>query len=79
MSESSSCRRLVLAQRPGFRIVFCQAHQLIELEMGGVSVRLAPEAFAGMADSMQTGLQHLETLDTSQLAFTKFMQQFKLH
>lgn len=72
---STLCRHVLLARSPGVRIVLCTVHHLVELDMGGVTMRLEAEAFARMANCMQLAFTHLQGLNTHHKAFAQFMQQ----
>ena len=52
MSANQGCEKIELAGTAGFRIMYCPACQVVELEIGALSLRLAPEIVQRFANVM---------------------------
>lgn len=56
------CEKVVLAETAGFRVIYCMQCQVVELEMGALSMRLTPEIVQQFANILMKGSLRLERL-----------------
>ena len=54
------CEKIELANSCGVRLVYCQDCQVVELEIGAISVRLCPDVIQRMANVMMKASLELE-------------------
>ncbi|MEY3747166.1 MAG: hypothetical protein RL194_625 [Pseudomonadota bacterium] len=66
MSESSGCEKIQVANAHGCRIYYCQTHQVAELEIGAISIRLDIEAYAALSGVMQQSHARIAVLNQTQ-------------
>ena len=66
MSESSGCEKIQVASAHGCCIHYCQTHQVIELEIGAITIRLDIEAYAALSGLMQQSYRRIAVLNQTQ-------------
>lgn len=70
-----TCNRILLADNAGCRVAFCQTHQVAELEIGAMSLRLDVETFSNLNNIVQEAMQKIHTLHASQYAYDALLQK----
>lgn len=68
MLENQSCRKIELASTCGFRVMYCQECQIVELEIGALTLRFSPEFVQRFANIMMKASLRLELLTQQQSA-----------
>ena len=69
MATNQQCEKVELAGTQGFRVVYCQNCEVVELEIGALSLRLTPEIAQRFANVMMKASLRLErVLNSSNLA-----------
>lgn len=58
--NNPSCEKVELANSCGVRLIYCQDCQIVELEIGAISVRLCPDVIQRMANVMMKASLELE-------------------
>ncbi len=77
MSEAIVCKRVLLSGQPGLRVLYCEAHHTVELEIGAMSLRLDESALATMSEGLDVAVRRLQDLQSHQGAFDAFMRQLR--
>ncbi len=54
------CEKIELANSAGVRLIYCQDCQVVELEIGAISVRLCPDVIQRIANVMMKASLALE-------------------
>ena len=66
VKNDSGCAKFELANSCGVRLIYCQDCQVVELEIGAISVRLCPDVIQRMANVMMKAslkLEHVAALN----------------
>jgi hypothetical protein len=58
--EQAICEKIELANSCGVRLVYCQDCNVVELEIGAISVRLCPDVIQRIANVMMKASLKLE-------------------
>ena len=74
------CEKVVLANSLGIKLVFCQACNVVELEIGAVSVRLCPDVVQQVANvMMKASLQDITPgFDSDRMAAEYYEKLYSL-
>ena len=56
------CEKIILGESLGVKLVFCQNCNVVELEIGAVSVRLCPDVFQQVANVMMKASLQLDQI-----------------
>lgn len=70
-----TCNKILLAGHEGCRVAYCQTHQVAEIEIGAMSLRLDIEAFSNLNALIQESMQKIHSLHASQHAYDKLLQK----
>ena len=77
------CEKIVLANSLGIKLVFCQACNVVELEIGAVSVRLCPDVVQQVANVMMKASLQLDHISLANKALqfekTLLLKQQVIH
>ncbi len=65
MQNSQACEKTELANSCGVRLIYCQDCQVVELEIGAISVRLCPEVIQRIANIMMKASLQLDHIMAS--------------
>lgn len=57
-----SCDKIILAESPSVRLIYCKNCDVIELEIGAISLRLAPTHIQRIANIMMKASLKLDTV-----------------
>lgn len=60
VNQAQTCEKIELANSCGVRLIYCQDCQVVELEIGAVSVRLCPEVIQRIANVMMKASLQLD-------------------
>lgn len=58
--QQAACEKIELANSCGVRLIYCQDCQVVELEIGAISVRLCPDVIQRIANAMMKASLKLE-------------------
>jgi uncharacterized membrane-anchored protein YhcB (DUF1043 family) len=50
--KQNPCTKVILAENLGLRLIYCSECEVVELEIGAISVRLSPNAIQRIANIM---------------------------
>ncbi len=70
MQSNQACEKIELANSCGVRLIYCQDCQVVELEIGAISVRLCPEVIQRIANVMMKAslqLDHVTAINNKEL------------
>ncbi len=73
------CEKIELAETAGFRVIYCSNCQVVELEVGALSLRLTPEMAQHFANVLMKGSLKLERLTQSGMYQKPMMEAGALH
>ncbi len=59
MDEHQGCKKIMLAGNHGCRVSYCETHQVAELEIGALSLRLDIEAFSTLNELLNESMQKI--------------------
>ncbi|MDR5170954.1 hypothetical protein IHQ56_03885 [Methylobacillus flagellatus] len=59
MKTANNCRRVVLAGAEGCRVLYCEECNVMEIEVGALSLRLEDHAFNSLAEMIQEAATRL--------------------
>ena len=59
-NNDTVCEKIELANSCGVRLIYCQDCQVVELEIGAISVRLCPDVIQRIANVMMKASLQLE-------------------
>ena len=59
-NNDAVCEKIELANSCGVRLIYCQDCQVVELEIGAISVRLCPDVIQRIANMMMKASLQLE-------------------
>jgi hypothetical protein len=59
---SDPCEKIILAESQGVRLIYCKNCDVIELEIGAISLRLAPTHMQQVANSMMKASLKLDRM-----------------
>jgi hypothetical protein len=77
---AQECEKIELAGTQGFRVVYCRNCDVVELEVGAMSLRLSPEIAQRFANVMMKASLRLErVVNSSGLATTGTQTSNALH
>ena len=66
VNNAARCDKIELANACGVRIIYCQDCDVVELEIGAISVRLCPEVIQRIANVMTKATLKLEHIVATQ-------------
>ncbi len=67
MNAHSNCKRVLLASNVGgCRVVYCEAHNTAEVEIGALSLRFDVEAFASLHELFDEAIKKISVIQSSQ-------------
>ncbi len=79
MKDFNSCKKVLLAGAEGCRVVYCETHQVAEMEIGALSLRFDLETF-GNLQALMTEAQHkIQRIQTTRAEQERTYRQFNLH
>ena len=67
--NQSDCTKIELANSLGVRLLYCETCQVVELEIGAISLRLSPDMIQRVANMMMKAslkLEHINAATKSQ-------------
>lgn len=68
--RQSNCTKIELANSLGVRLLYCENCEVVELEIGAISLRLSPDMIQRVANIMMKAslkLEHVNAASQSQL------------
>ena len=60
--NQTSCEKIVLAEALGLRLIYCKECNVVEFEIGAVSLRLCPDVVQRMANMLMKASLKLDRL-----------------
>lgn len=60
MGQDKQCEKFELAGTDGFRVIYCKRCEVVELEIGALSLRLSPEILQRFANILMKASLRLE-------------------
>lgn len=79
MKQKESCKRVLLAGDQGLRVLYCEACQVAELEIGAMSLRLEESSLHQMHDTISQALVKLSVLKALKVSPEFRFDQLDLH
>jgi hypothetical protein len=61
--KQNSCEKIILADSLGVRLIYCSECEVVELELGSISVRLHPSAIQRIANIMMKASLKLDKVE----------------
>ncbi|MGV3581816.1 MAG: hypothetical protein ACXW1T_08530 [Methylophilus sp.] len=61
--KQNSCEKIILADSLGVRLIYCSKCEVVELELGSISVRLHPSAIQRIANIMMKASLKLDKVE----------------
>ena len=77
MSETL-CKKIELANGLGVRLLYCENCQVVELEIGAMTLKLSPDKIQRMANIMMKASLKLDHVNAANQSQT-FIQQHLIH
>ena len=79
--QTSKCAKIELASGLGLRLLYCKNCDIVELEIGAISLRLSPQAVQRMANLMMKASLNLDRLTQreKQSRVEKTPENYALH
>ena len=74
-----SCDKIILAESPSVRLIYCKNCDVIELEIGAISLRLAPTHIQRIANIMMKASLKLDRMVNLQGTPNKESNMLHLH
>jgi hypothetical protein len=65
MQNYQACEKIELANSCGVRLIYCQDCQVVELEIGAISVKLCPDVIQRIANIMMKASLQLDHIMAS--------------
>jgi hypothetical protein len=78
MSENI-CEKIVLADSMGLRLIYCKDCNVVELEIGAVSLRLCPDAVQRMANMLMKASLKLDRLVSTPVEVQQLTETQVIH
>ncbi len=72
-----ACNKVVLARNEGCRVMFCESHQVAELEIGALSLRLDIEAFSTLNELLMEATQKIALLQNVKIQHQQLMHKMQ--
>lgn len=79
MNQNEPCKRVLLAGENGCRVVYCEACQVAELEIGALSLRLEERSLHQVHKTLEQALIKLSVLKALQISPEFRFDQLDLH
>lgn len=79
MNQNEPCKRVLLAGENGCRVVYCEACQVAELEIGALSLRLEESSLHQVHKTLEQALIKLSVLKALQISPEFRFDQLDLH
>jgi hypothetical protein len=79
MKDSNSCKKVQLAGGEGCRVVYCETHQVAEMEIGALSLRFDIETFANLQVLMTEAQHKIQHIQSTRAEQEQVYRQFNLH
>jgi hypothetical protein len=79
MKQNEPCKRVLLAGENGCRVLYCEACQISEIEIGALSLRLEEGALHQLHKTIEQALIKLSVLKALQVSPDFRFDQLDLH
>lgn len=60
--DNPTCEKIILADSLGVRLYYCPNCEVVELELGSISIRLSPSSIQSIANIMMKASLRLDTV-----------------
>lgn len=60
--DNAACEKIILADSLGVRLYYCPNCEVVELELGSISIRLSPSSIQSIANIMMKASLRLDTV-----------------
>ena len=60
--DNTACEKIILADGMGVRLNYCPNCEVVELELGSISIRLSPSSIQSIANIMMKASLRLDTV-----------------
>ena len=60
--DNAACEKIILADGLGVRLYYCPNCEVVELELGSISIRLSPSSIQSIANIMMKASLRLDTV-----------------
>lgn len=61
-TDNAACEKIILADSLGVRLYYCPNCEVVELELGSISIRLSPSSIQSIANIMMKASLRLDTV-----------------
>jgi hypothetical protein len=78
MIENNNCTKVLLANAMGVRMMYCKGCDVVELEIGAISIRLSPETIQRIANVMMKASLKLDNFYNAKEAQPR-VEPLRLH
>ncbi|HEY0562755.1 MAG TPA: hypothetical protein VGD04_05470 [Methylophilus sp.] len=62
ITKKDICTKVILAESLGVRLVYCQRCEVVELELGAISIKLSPDKIQRIANLLMKASLRLDRL-----------------
>jgi hypothetical protein len=77
--NQTTCEKVVLADAMGLRLIYCKDCNVVEFEIGAVSLRLCPDVVQRMANMLMKASLKLDRLVPSTSEVQKLTETHVIH
>jgi hypothetical protein len=60
--KQNSCDKILLADTLGIKLIYCKSCEVVELELGAISIRLSPDSIQRIANVMMKASLNLDKI-----------------
>jgi hypothetical protein len=60
--KQNSCDKILLADTLGIKLIYCKNCEVVELELGAISIRLSPDSIQRLANVMMKASLNLDKI-----------------
>lgn len=73
----NDCKKVILAGNDGCRVMYCELHQVAELEIGALSLKLDVEAFSSLNELINEATQKIAVIHQARNIQDNLMRKLK--
>lgn len=77
--DNMECKKILIAMQHNARVMYCEAHNVAELEIGAVSLRLDVESFAMLGDCMAEAIAKLAVVQEAKRQHEALIKRLRSH
>lgn len=77
--DNMECKKVMIAIQQNARVMYCEAHNVAELEIGAVSLRLDIESFAMVSDCIADAIARLNVIQEAKRQNEALIKRLRSH